>query len=255
MSEMPKTVLTAKTPFLSRHANPARFKRLAAVLEPVFWLAAALLISAGLIGGLFLAPPDYQMGESVRIIYIHVPAAMMAMGLYAVMGTAGVIGTVDKHLLADLFIRAAAPVGAVMAAICLVSGALWGKPSWGTYWVWDARLTSMLILFFFYVGAIVLADAFATPQRGERAAAILVMLGLVNLPIIKFSVDWWNTLHQPASLLRTGGPSIDPAMFWPLLLMIFGFAALTAALCLMRLRLLLLARKCQRKEGERVHYG
>ena len=203
-------------------ANPTRFMRLADLLIVPMAALAALLLAAGLYLGLLASPPDYQQGDTVRIMYVHVPAAWLATLGYVALGLCGLFYIVWRHPLADIALRAMAPVGALFAFLTLVTGALWGKPMWGAWWVWDARLTSMLILFFFYIAVIALANAFDTPERGSRPAAILALVGLVNVPIVKFSVDWWNTLHQPASLVRSGGVSIDPAMLTPLLLMLAG---------------------------------
>ncbi|MCB2101490.1 MAG: heme ABC transporter permease [Rhodobacterales bacterium] len=206
-----------------RFANPNRFLRLTRPLVP--WAAGLtiVLIGAGLYLGLFASPADYQQGETVRIMYVHVPSAWMAMFCYSGMAIAAAIGMIWKHPLADLTAKASAPVGAAFCFLALFTGSLWGKPMWGTYWVWDARLTSMLVLFFLYLGYMALINAFDDPERGIRAASILVLVGAINVPIIKFSVDWWNTLHQPASVVKMGGPSIDPSMLWPLLLMALGF--------------------------------
>jgi heme exporter protein C len=189
------------------------------------WLAAGtLLFLAGGLGlALFGSPPDYQQGESVRIMYVHVPAAWMALFVYACIAAASASLLVWRHPLAGLFAKASAPLGAGFTVLALASGSLWGKPMWGTWWVWDARLTSVLILLFLYVGLIALTNAFESPERGQRASAVLALVGVVNLPIIKFSVDWWNTLHQPASVSRLGTPAIDPSMLWPLLAMAAAF--------------------------------
>ncbi len=204
-------------------ANPTRFMRLADLLIVPMAALAALLLAAGLYLGLLASPPDYQQGDTVRIMYVHVPAAWLATLGYVALGLCGLFYIVWRHPLADIALRAMAPVGALFAFLTLVTGALWGKPMWGAWWVWDARLTSMLILFFFYIAVIALANAFDTPERGSRPAAILALVGLVNVPIVKFSVDWWNTLHQPASILRSGGLAIDPSMLWPLFTMFGGF--------------------------------
>jgi heme exporter protein C len=185
---------------------------------------------------LFTAPPDYQQGETVRIMFVHVPAAWMGMFVYGVIATASLMGLVFKHPLADLSAKAAAPLGAGFTALALFTGAMWGKPMWGTYWVWDARLTSELILLFIYLGYIALWDAIEDPQRAAKAAAVLALVGVVNLPIIHFSVDWWNTLHQPASLLREGGSGIHPAFLKPLLLMAVGYNVLFVWLWFLRIR-------------------
>ena len=228
---------------MHRFANPARFMRLSRLLLPWTGGVTAVLLAVGLVLALFVAPPDYQQGESVRIMFIHVPAAWMAMFSYSSIAIAAAVLLVWKHPLAELAMRAMAPIGACFTALCLISGSLWGEPMWGTWWVWDARLTSVLILFFLYLGYIALANAFDDPTRGGRAAAILALVGVVNVPIIKFSVDWWNTLHQPASVMRLGGPSIDPSMLRPLLLMALGFTFYFFTVTLIRIRAEILARR------------
>ena len=221
---------------MHRFANPARFLRIARVATPLtVWTGLACLIGAW-VWGLAFAPKDYLQGDSVRIMYVHVPSAVLAMGGYLSVAVAAGVGYVWRHPLADLAARSMAPVGAVYAAICLISGSLWGRPTWGTYWVWDARLTSMLVLFFLYLGYIALADAFEDKVRGSRAAAILALVGLVNLPIIQYSVVWWNTLHQGDSISLTGGSTIDPSMLQPLALAWLGFALLFGGITLMRMR-------------------
>jgi heme exporter protein C len=226
---------------MQQFANPGRFLRLAAQLQPWFAAATVLLIAPGLYLGLAASPADYQQGESVRIMYIHVPSAWMGMFAYSVMAISSAVALVWKHPVADLSAKASAPLGAAFTFLCLVSGALWGKPMWGTWWVWDARLTSMLILLFLYLGYMALVDAFDDPTRGARAAAILAVVGWINVPIIKFSVDWWNTLHQPASVSRAGMPAIDKAMLIPLLMMAVGFTTFFVTLLLMRIRSEILA--------------
>jgi heme exporter protein C len=228
---------------MHRFANPSRFLRLAARLLPWATAATLLLLASGLTWGLFFAPPDYQQGESVRIIYVHVPAAWMALFVYSCIAAASASALIWRHPLGDLVARAASPLGAGFTFIALVTGSLWGKPMWGAWWVWDARLTSMLILFFLYLGHMALANAFDDVSRGNRAAAILALVGFVNVPIIKFSVDWWNTLHQPASVFRMGGPTIDPSILWPLLLMALGFTSFFFTLLLLRVRSEFLAAK------------
>lgn len=190
-------------------ANPSRFLRLSNRLFMPIGVITCICLAYGLYLGLFASPADYQQGDTVRIIYIHVPAAWLALFGYVGLGLCGLFYVVWRHPLADIAARAIAPVGAVFALLTLITGALWGKPMWGAWWVWDARLTSMLILFFFYLGVIALANGFDRPERGSRPAALLAMVGVINVPIVKFSVDWWNTLHQPASLLRSGGPAVD----------------------------------------------
>ena len=215
---------------IGRFANPNRFFRLADRVQPVAAVLAALLLAVGVWQALVVSPPDYQQGETVRIMYIHVPAAWLAMGIYSSMAVAACSSLIWGHVMADVYNRAAAPLGAAMTLLCLVTGSLWGAPMWGTWWVWDARLTSVLVLFFLYLGYLALVRSFASPLEGDKSGSILLVVGAVNVPIIKFSVEWWTTLHQGESLLRMGGPAIDPAMLKPLLLMAgaytFGFIAL-----------------------------
>ena len=215
-------------------ANPARFRRFtASVLLPLS-IMTAVLLSIGVYLALIASPPDYQQGETVRIMFVHVPSAWLSMAGYALLAALGAALLVWRHPLAALMARASAPVGAVFAAICLITGSLWGRPMWGAYWVWDARLTSMLLLFFLYLGHIALSRAYDDPERGDRAAAILALVGAINLPIIKFSVDWWNTLHQPASVARLGGPSIHTSILIPLLVMAAALLLLYVTVVLVR---------------------
>ena len=193
---------------MHRFANPLRYQRIADAVLPWAGGLAVMLSVVGLYLALVVAPPDYQQGEAYRIMFVHVPAAWMALMVYAMMAVASVVALVWRHPLAEMA-RAAAPIGAAFTAIALVTGSLWGKPMWGTFWVWDARLTSVLILLFLYLGYIALHDAFDEPGRGARAAAILCLVGSINLPIIKFSVDWWNTCtSRPRSCVRTARRSI-----------------------------------------------
>ena len=231
---------------ITRFANPTQFLWLADRLLP--WLAGAALAAfgVGLYYALFNSPPDYQQGETVRIMYVHVPAAWVGMGLYLSMAIAAGVGLVARHALADVFCVAAAPVGAVLVGLCLVTGSLWGKPTWGAWWVWDARLTSVLILFLLYCGYIALRQSFDDQERGGKAGAILLLVGAVNIPIVKFSVDWWNTLHQPASVFRKGGAAIDPHMLRPLLIMGAAYGLYTGVLILLRMKTVLLTRKIER---------
>src|SRR5579871_6811072 len=216
-------------------ANPTVFLDVTRRVVP--WLAAATatLFIAGLLLA-FAAPPDYQQGETAMIMYLHVPAAWMATFVYGVMTLAALGTLIWRHPLADAAQKAAAPLGAGFTFLCLATGSLWGKPMWGTYWVWDARLTSVLILFLLYLGIIALWRSFDDRGRAARAAAILTLVGVVNLPIIKFSVQWWNTLHQPASVFRLGGPTIAPQLLWPLLAMAVAFTFLFLTLHLMAIR-------------------
>jgi len=218
-----------------RFANPARFLSLARPLTPACLLAGAILVTIGLYGGLFITPPDYLQGESVRIIYVHVPAAWLGMAGYGFVAGASAAYLVWRHPLADIAARAAAPIGALYTAICLASGSIWGRPTWGTWWQWDGRLTSMLVLLFIYLGYIALANAGDDRERAARTAAILALLGAVNLPIIHYSVVWWNTLHQGSSITLTGS-TIDSSILWPLPLAALGFTLLFAGFVLMRMR-------------------
>src|SRR3954453_14586781 len=216
-------------------ANPTRFLRFAHRVHP--WLME--ITAALFVIGLYLtygAPDDYQQGATVKIMFIHVPSAWLGMFGWAVMSIAALGTLVLRHPLADVAAKAGAPIGAAFTFLCLVTGALWGRPMWGTYWAWDARLTSVLLLFFLYLGHLALLNAFDARQRGRRAAAVLAVVGLIDLPIIKFAVDWWNTLHQPASVLKMGGPSIDPAMLRPLLIMALACQCYFFLITFMRMR-------------------
>ena len=228
--------------FWSGLANPTRFLDLSGKALP--WLAplALLVVGAGLAMG-FMAPEDYQQGTTVRIMYIHVPFAWISMMCYMVMAVAALGTLVWKHPLADVALKAAAPIGATFTALALATGSIWGRPMWGTWWVWDGRLTSVFILFLMYLGLIALTRALDDPARSARAAAILTLVGVVNIPIIKFSVDWWNTLHQPASVLRLDGPTIHPSLLTPLLVSALGFTLLFFTLHLMAMRAEILRRR------------
>ena len=211
---------------LSRFSNPAEFEKLARVATPAAFWTFSLFALGGLIVGLFFSPEDYQQGDSVRIMYVHVPAAWMAMGAYTFIAAMSVIAFVWRHTLADIAARAAAGPGAVFTALALVTGAVWGKPTWGAWWVWDARLTSVLVLLFIYLGYIAIWRTVDEAARAARFARIFALLGFINIPIIKFSVDWWNSLHQPASILRADGPTIHSSMLTPLFAMIIAYSAL-----------------------------
>jgi len=227
-----------------RYANPTRFLSLSRPLVP--WLGTLAL--ALLAGGLFLGlrvPPDYQQGETVRVMFIHVPAAWTAMMAYGLMAVASLVGLVWRHPLADQAAKAAAPLGALFTALGLVTGAIWGAPMWGTWWVWDGRLTSFLLLFFLYLGYIALWNAIEDETRAARAAAILALIGAVNLPVIEFSVDWWATLHQGESILRKGGPLISAVYLWPLFLMALGYTFAFFTLWLMRIETEILTRRAR----------
>ncbi|MET3352252.1 heme ABC transporter permease [Xanthobacter autotrophicus] len=229
-------------------ANPVRFMSLSARILP--WIAGAAVVTLAV--GFFLAfraPPDYQQGETVRIMYIHVPFAWLGLFGYSMMAASSIGILVWRHPLADVAHKAAAPVGATFTALCLVTGALWGRPMWGTYWVWDARLTSMLVLLLLYLGLMALRAAIDEPNRAGRAAAVLTLVGFINVPIVKFSVDWWNTLHQPASVFRMGGSTIESSLLWPLLVCAIGFTLLFLALHMLGMRTEILRRRVQALEA------
>ncbi len=234
------TTLTQKLELL---ANPTRFMALSARLLP--WLSglAALLILTGLWLTFFKAPPDYQQGETVKIMYVHVPAAWLGMMGYALVAMSSFGLLVFRHPLADVSAKAAAPIGAAFTLLALVTGSLWGKPMWGAYWVWDARLTSVLILFFLYLGLIALRSSIEDETLAAKLTAILGLVGVVILPVIKFSVDWWNTLLQPASVMKMGGPAIHSSILTPLLVMAAGFTILFLALHMKAMRNEILRRR------------
>ena len=223
-------------------ANPTRFLRLVDRVLP--WLAAATVIvfAIGLVQAMN-APDDYQQGATVKIMFLHVPSAWLGMMGWSLMSLAALGTLVWRHPLADVAGKAAAPLGAAFTFICLVTGSLWGRPTWGTYCVWDARLTSMLVLLLLYLGVIALYWTAEDPNRGSRAAAVMTLVGALNLPIIKFSVDWWNTLHQPASILRMGGSAIDSSILIPLLVMALAFTLLFFTLHLAAMRNEILRRR------------
>jgi heme exporter protein C len=224
-------------------ANPGRFLRVTRWLLPSLTVAALLVLALGAVWGLVWSPPDWQQGETVRIMYVHVPMAWLAMGGYSFLVVLSVLGLVWKHPLADVAARELSPIGALATALCLLTGSLWGRPMWGTWWVWDARLTSVLVLFFLWVGHAALTRAFDDPDRGARMGAILALVGAVNVPIVKFSVDWWNTLHQPASVTRLGAPGLHTDILYPLLVNGLGFSLAFAALALAATRAGLLERR------------
>ena len=226
----------SKPTIIGQLANPTRFLSLTEALLPWLTGLAAICLAVGVYLAFFVAPADYQQGDSVRIMFIHVPSAWLAMFCYSLMAVAALGTLVWKHPLADVAAKAAAPLGAAFTLLALFTGSVWGKPMWGTWWVWDARLTSVLVLFIMYLGLIALWRSFDDPGRAGRVAAILTLVGFINIPIIKFSVDWWNTLHQPASVVRLDGPTIHPTMLWPLLIMAVGFTLAFTALHLGAMR-------------------
>ena len=221
---------------IHKMGSPPWFFRISGVI--VRWLLpiTVMLLVCGALWGLLVAPPDFRQGNSYRIIYIHVPSAVVALAGYYVMAFAGAVSLIWRIKMADVTMRAAAPVGAVLTAIALVTGAIWGKPTWGTWWVWDARITSMLILLFLYLGVVALFEAYENKTAAARACAVLSLVGTVNIPIIYKSVDWWYSLHQPASIKFTGESAIDASMLYPLLLMIVAFYCLFAVAVLLNMR-------------------
>ena len=224
-------------------ASPPHAYRIAARLLPWFAWPAGALIVVGLYGGLVLAPADYQQGDAFRIVYVHAPSAWLSMLVYATMAVAAAVGLVWRIKLAHAVAAASAPVGASFTFLALATGAIWGKPMWGTWWVWDARLTSELILLFLYAGVMALRASIDDRDRADRAAAVLALVGVVNLPIIHYSVYWWNTLHQPATITKIGKPSMAGDMLWPLLAMLLGFTLYYGAVLLVRLRAEILKRE------------
>jgi heme exporter protein C len=223
-------------------ANPTRFLSLAGGILPWLGGLTVLVLAIGFWMSMS-APDDYQQGSTVKIMFIHVPFAWLSMMCYTIMSIAALGTLVWRHPLADVSAKAAAPIGAVFTALALITGSLWGKPMWGTWWVWDARLTSVFVLFLMYLGIIALTRAMDDPAKSAKATAILTLVGFINIPIIKFSVDWWNTLHQPASIVRMNGPSIDPSMLWPLFTLAAAFHLFLLAVMIERMRTLLLEAK------------
>ena len=226
-----------------RLASPPTFYRLADRYSPWLAVLSLLLIGYGLVGGLWLAPPDYQQGDAFRIIYVHVPAAWLSLSGYVAMAAAAAVAIIWRIKLAECVVVAIAPVGASFTALALITGMLWGKPMWGKYWVWDARLTSELVLLFLYLGVLGLNRAFEDPRAGARACGLLALIGVVNVPIIYFSVRWWNTLHQGASVSLTKAPSMAQTMLWGMLLMSLCYWMYSIAMALTRLRAIILERE------------
>lgn len=234
-------------------ASPARFSRFSQRMIPFLAVFSALSLAYGLYLSLLASPPDYQQGETVRIMYLHVPSAWLCMMIYGIMALCSAFWLIWKHPLADVMARNAAPIGAAFTLVVLITGSLWGKPMWGSWWVWDARLTSVLVLFFLYLGYIALTAVDVIDDKNRNAAAILSLLGAINLPIIKFSVDWWNTLHQPASVLRLDGPAIHSSMLWPLFTMFAGLFSLFLLCWLMRVQAGLYHQKWRRIQLQSMH--
>lgn len=233
-------------------ASPARFLRLSDKLLPWLLIATVVLLAFGITQALIISPADYQQGETVRIMYVHVPSAWMSMMIYGIMAAASASFLIWKHTLADIIARVSAPVGAAFTLVTLITGSLWGKPMWGAWWVWDSRLTSVLVLFFLYIGYIALSDSFSGSERGKKICAILALVGAVNLPIIRFSVEWWNTLHQPASIIRTGGASIDSSMLTPLFSMGLAFTCFYLIMLIIRVKTALLQQKIRRLQFSKL---
>jgi heme exporter protein C len=237
---------------IQRFANPAQFMALSGAVLPWASAAAALTLGVGLYFALLASPPDYQQGETVRMMYVHVPAAWLASAGYASMALACAIGLIWRHPLAFASAKAMAPLGAAFTFLALVTGALWGKPMWGAYWVWDARLTSVLVLFFIYLGYMALWEVIEDFPRAAKATSVFCLAGAANLPVIRFSVDWWNTQHQPASVVRLDGPAIHASILTPLLIMAVGFTLLFVVLTLVRTRTEILQRRAAALEAARV---
>ena len=229
--------------FIYQLASPQYFYQFASKAIPWLSIIATTLFIIGLIGGLILAPADYQQGDGFRIIYIHVPSAFLSMAVYVVMAISAAIGLIWRIKLADIVVSASAPLGAWFTVLALFTGSMWGKPMWGTWWVWDARLTSELILLFLYIGFIALQSAMPDRTKAARAGAIVVLVGVVNIPIIHYSVVWWNTLHQGASLSLLSKPTIAPSMLYPLIAMIFAFGFYFVTVLLIRMRTEILIRE------------
>ncbi len=236
----------------SRLANPDLFLKISRPLLPLSGILALIFIGVGSYMAFFASPPDYKQGESVRIMYVHVPAAWLAIQTYLAIAIASFVGFVWRHRLADIAARKAAPLGLAFTFLALVTGSLWGKVTWGVYWDWDPRLVSMLVLLFLYMGYMILWQTIENEANAARTAALLAMIGAVNLPIIKFSVDWWDSLHQKATVIREGGPSMPASMLWPLLLMALGYTALSIFYVVLRTRTDLLNRRVRPADEQRM---
>jgi len=236
-----------KWTFFHKLGSPKWFFDISGKFLPWFVVLGVSLLVIGSIWGLAFAPKDYQQGDSFRIIYLHVPTAIIAQSCYMMMAVSAIVSLVWKMKLADVFISSAAPLGALFTFLALFTGAVWGKPTWGTWWVWDARLTAMLILLFLYFGVISLQTAIEDIQLSSKATSILILVGVVNIPIIKYSVDWWNTLHQPATFKLTEKPEMVPEMWIPLLVMVIGIYCFFAAVVILRMRNEILIRERKTK--------
>jgi heme exporter protein C len=221
---------------MQAYANPARFLSVARMLLPLAWSLAAACFAIGLYWGLFVSPPDYQQGETVRIMYVHVPAAWMALMIYVIMAALSAAAYIFRHPLADAAAKAAAPIGACFCFLALATGSIWGKPMWGAWWVWDGRLTSMFVLFLLYLGYMAVWQAIEEPSRAAAIARVVALVGVINVPIVKFSVEWWWSMHQGASVFRPDGSTIDPSMLYPLYVMGLAYLFLFLALHLTAIR-------------------
>ena len=233
--------------FIHKFGSPPHFWRLSGTMIPWFGWIAAVLIVVGTVGGLWIAPPDYQQLDAFRIIYFHVPSAWLSQFGYVLMAVAAAVGLVWRIKLAHAVAAACAPIGASFTAVALATGSIWGKPMWGTWWVWDARLTSTLVLLFLYFGYMALRAAIDDENRADRASALLAIIGVINIPIIKYSVEWWNTLHQPATISKLGKPAMEPSMLIPLLIMWLGFTFFFFAVVMIRTRGEIVARERNKK--------
>jgi len=233
--------------FFHKLGSPKWFYGIASSMQPWFLSIGLLFVAVGTVWGLGFAPQDYQQGNSFRIIYLHVPSAILAQSCYMMMAVCALVSLVWKMKIADMFISSAAPLGAAFTFLALFTGAVWGKPTWGTWWVWDARLTAMLVLLFLYFGVMALKASFDDSDMSARASSILVLVGVVNIPIIKYSVEWWNTLHQPATFTLTEKPAMPPEMWVPLLIMVIGIYCFFTAVLLMRMKNEVLVRERRTK--------
>jgi heme exporter protein C len=233
--------------FIHKFGSPPHFWRLSETMIPWFGWIALVLITVGTVGGLWIAPPDYQQLDAFRIIYFHVPSAWLSQFGYVLMAAAAAVGLVWRIKLAHAVAAACAPIGASFTAVALATGSIWGKPMWGTWWVWDARLTSTLVLLFLYFGYMALRAAIDDENRADRASALLAIIGVINIPIIKYSVEWWNTLHQPATISKLGKPAMEPSMLVPLLIMWLGFTFFFFAVLMIRTRGEIVARERNKK--------
>jgi heme exporter protein C len=221
---------------MQKYANPFVFLKFANIALPFVWAVTVLLFAFGLYSALITSPADYQQGETVRIMYVHVPAASLALMIYIAMALFSAVAIIFRHPLADIAAKSASLIGAIYCFLALVTGSIWGKPMWGTWWVWDARLTSMFVLMLLYLGYIAIWRSVEDQSLAAKLARIVAIVGAINVPIVKFSVNWWNTLHQPASIIKMGGPAVDPSMLWPLFTLMAAYAFLALALLLVSMR-------------------